>query len=648
MRKDIQFLRGVAVLLVVIFHSNIEIFDRGYLGVDIFFVISGFLITKIILNGLYQGDFSFSEFYLRRAKRLLPALYSTLMVTALISLYMLTPKQFGDFVEQMFGAVTFTSNLILPTQISYFADEAESKPLLHIWSLSLEEQYYFTLPLLLFLASRRVHFIGLILVFMCSVIWCMSWSSSSGAPPFLWRFGDASINEWAFFLFPTRAWELLAGSIAAWVCINRGSLEIGAVLKWIVFTIILITTSFGFDDVHPRLDSMIVVMGTTMLLLGKDNWLPNHPVISAIKKTGDWSYSIYLVHWPLFAFAYVGYVEDVPWHISALLIPISIALGGMQYRCIEAPFHFNWSESKAVVWRKVGFATVALIAVPIGVYAHSNRIDLENDPIDEIRKINHGLSSECEGSVQNRVVNKECKTSEQPKLAVWGDSYAMHLVPGLVTSNPEVIQLTKSVCGPIDGLAPILGRYNESWAEACLQHNEQSMRIIQETDSVTHVVLSSPFGQYFGDYEGKFLIQEAVVNKSPSLASEYLIQTIELIKSYGKTAILISPPPKSGFNVGACLEREDRRLPIFRKSCEIEYETYIASQQLIIESLKEVVNQTGVRVIWLEDLLCEKSFCETRRNGTYLYRDGGHLSISGSRELLGSINLQEEYRAERK
>ena len=150
MRQDIQLLRGIAVLLVVIFHANLGIVNHGYLGVDVFFVISGFLITTIILNDLNTNTFSFGAFYLRRAKRLLPALYCTLAITALLSYWFISPSQWNDFIAQLVGALTFSSNIVLPTQVGYFESSAEGKPLLHIWSLSLEEQYYFFLPLVLF------------------------------------------------------------------------------------------------------------------------------------------------------------------------------------------------------------------------------------------------------------------------------------------------------------------------------------------------------------------------------------------------------------------------------------------------------------------------------------------------------------------
>ncbi len=138
MRHDIQFLRGIAVLAVVLYHAKIGPVANGYLGVDIFFVISGFLITSIVLKGLESNGFSFAQFYLRRARRLLPALYCTLIITTVAAYLFLTSREWHDFRHQLYGALSFTSNMVLPFQVGYFDDAAETKPLLHIWSLSLE------------------------------------------------------------------------------------------------------------------------------------------------------------------------------------------------------------------------------------------------------------------------------------------------------------------------------------------------------------------------------------------------------------------------------------------------------------------------------------------------------------------------------
>ncbi|MDG2571002.1 acyltransferase, partial [Vibrio parahaemolyticus] len=165
-RADIQALRGIAVLLVVIYHANVGLFPAGYLGVDIFFVISGFLITGLIKTHLEEGRFSFREFYYRRAKRLLPAAYTVIALTTIAAPFFLSDIGLQEFKFQVLGAITFTGNIALWLQSDYFAQAAETKPLLHVWSLAIEEQYYLLLPAFLLATPARLwlRVVGLLLV----------------------------------------------------------------------------------------------------------------------------------------------------------------------------------------------------------------------------------------------------------------------------------------------------------------------------------------------------------------------------------------------------------------------------------------------------------------------------------------------------
>jgi len=365
-RDDIQFLRGIAVLFVVIYHSGLDFLPFGYLGVDIFFVISGFLITKLVLERLESNSFSFLDFYYRRARRLLPALYCTLLFTSALSLLFLTQSQIKDYAYQFIGAITFSANMVLPLQTGYFEAAAEGKPLLHIWSLSLEEQYYFLLPLALFLLPKKSRLVVLSLAFIISLSLCYLWMTSvkQDSPflwmtsfqkyaPLLWKFGEPSRYEWAFYLLPTRAWELLVGSICAWFYIYDKPLYIPIWLKRLCLAVII---SFGLINItpsHPDIEALIVVMATSMLLLGKDNWLPKSAIVKSIEKVGDWSYSIYLVHWPLFAFAYLSFVGKVPDYISFLIIFSSIILGYWQFKFVETPFRHKEMGRLFSKWKPI-------------------------------------------------------------------------------------------------------------------------------------------------------------------------------------------------------------------------------------------------------------------------------------------------------
>lgn len=177
-RQDIQLLRGVAVLAVLLYHSKLVPVAGGYLGVDIFFVISGFLITKNIVTDISLKKFSFLDFYSRRARRLLPAAYFTLVVTTLLASKILTEERWSDYIAQLLGTVTFTANFALSRQTGYFETAAETKPLLHMWSLSVEEQYYFLAPLVLALLRPRWRVAALLMLALVSFTLCVVTISS--------------------------------------------------------------------------------------------------------------------------------------------------------------------------------------------------------------------------------------------------------------------------------------------------------------------------------------------------------------------------------------------------------------------------------------------------------------------------------------
>jgi len=635
MRTDIQFLRGIAVLFVVLYHSGLGLLPEGYLGVDVFFVISGFLITKVILEGLNNNNFTFANFYYRRAKRLLPALYSTLFFTTIIGVFFLTRVQWTDYLDQLIGALTFTANLVLPGQTGYFEQASEGKPLLHIWSLSLEEQYYFVLPLILFILPKRIRVFGLITLFIISLVWCFNWIlSSSQDAPLLWRLNNATKYEWAFYLLPTRAWELLAGSIAAWVMIKSPNLSLPKSLKYVAFTSIMFLGFFKYSNTHPSIEAFIVVICTALLLLGQDNWLPPNLLSKTIQKVGDWSYSIYLVHWPLFSFAHLAYIADVPPVISFLLMVLSILLGFVQFKYIETPFRYLKFNALFNNWKPI-VAITLLIASPF-LFFKSHPL-YKNDYFEKTLLINQGLGEECENSFDEiGAVKPVCMTSLDANVAVWGDSYAMHLVPGLA-QNHSIVQLTKSACGPFPNLARINQNYNAQWAKKCIEYNDQVLDYIISNKLITHVIMSSPLSNYLSSSD-KVLNGRDITNADIKLLVVSFESAVKKLTASNKIVTFIAPPPKNGKNIGECLERLYGPALLMAEGCSISMEDYLSHQSHVIKALNEF--EKIAFVYSLSDHLCVEGTCAVSSNGKFLYRDEGHLSISGSKELFKNFKIE--------
>lgn len=638
MRNDIQLLRGVAVLAVVFYHSNLGILSHGYLGVDLFFVLSGFLITSVILKGLDNKTFSFSEFYLRRAKRLLPALYSTLIGTTILSVFVLTNQQWLEYLEQLKGALTFTANMVIPTQVGYFESAAEGKPLLHIWSLSLEEQYYFILPITLFLLPKNYRLMGIIILTVISLYWSFSWIySSEQATPFFWRIADSPKSEWAYFLLFTRAWELLAGSLCAWLVLNKPMFTIPRKYKYIALFLIVLTFIFNVNNEHPSIEAATVVIATMIILLGNQRWLPTNHFTHWLEKIGDWSYSIYLVHWPLFALAYLGYVGDIPNSIKMLIIFASLFFGYLQFIYVETPFRAGKYKNIFANWKVIISTTLILLALPVAAtFINSD----DESEFSHVRRINHGLSKDCQSSFdKENKLKSTCQQEGKTKIVVWGDSYAMHLIPGLSNKNKGLTQITKSFCGPIINLAPTTEKYDIFWAKNCLKFNESAFSYIRNTPSITHVVVSTNFNNYLKISNVEYLTNQGIHPPNYNQFIDAFKNTILSIKKLGVTPIIFSPLPKTGFNVGECLERMHSSILLLRKNCKIKYEDYQQHQNMVNKALTEL--DKIAHVVWLEKYLCEGSSCKTTIDGKFVYRDAGHLSIDGSYELLKSINITE-------
>ncbi|MFO1199116.1 MAG: acyltransferase family protein, partial [Burkholderiaceae bacterium] len=432
-RTDIQALRGLAVLLVLFDHAKIGPFEAGYLGVDVFFVISGYLITGMVRDGLADGTFGFASFYFRRAKRLLPAAYVTFAVTAAIAPFVLTVTENWEFRRQLAGAVTFTGNVVLWMQTGYFEGAAELKPLLHVWSLSIEEQYYLLLPASMALVPRRFWRAGAAAILAGSLALCLA------VLPF-----EPSA---AFYLLPTRTWELAVGSVAA-LGMFEGTKARAVVERLFVPGLIALAllpcVPLGLP--HPGAAAMIVCAATLVVVLRK------HPACEAslacrgLAFFGDFSYSLYLVHWPIFAFlncAYVGEPARLP-RVVAMVLAILVAL--VLYRTVELPVR---RSSVRISWRSVAAivsGSCALIAVP--VLAAKGRAP--DTSYEAVRRINYGFDEACEFTSDEFVPSLKCANSTRPEVLVWGDSYAMHLVPGIVSvTGTGIVQATRSYCGPL-------------------------------------------------------------------------------------------------------------------------------------------------------------------------------------------------------
>ena len=637
LRTDIQALRGFAVLIVLFYHAKISLFSAGYLGVDVFFVISGFLITRLIKNGIDSGGFHFSDFYFRRAKRLLPAAYVTFLATALLAPIFLTSTEMMDFRAQMVGAVTFTANIVLWRQSGYFEGTAELKPLLHVWSLAIEEQYYFLLPAVLVFIPRRFWLRTAMFALFASLILCFFMVQRKPTA--------------AFYLLPTRGWELTIGSVGALLIVGDRLQHLLKIFFWPALITLLVLPLMLLGPIHPGPGALLICLATLVLILREHPLLSTSAVMHGLSRVGDMSYSLYLIHWPLFAFlnnVWIGETgSEQPTGIRVALIVLSLVLAYLLNRYVEVPFRQADIRRNIRVIACTVAASLGLILVTAGI----TQSFASTRDYAFIRRINHGFGVACEFTENFKPIS-ECRNSDKPEILIWGDSFAMHLVPGIFGMKggaPPIVQATRSVCGPLVGYAVQRDQgYDRKWGENCIQFNDSIVKYLKTADSVKVVVLSSPFGQFVNkderllrrdERDGAYRLVDAGVPE----AVEGLKRTADAIRSMGKRVVVVAPPPASGFDIGRCLERIDSGLPTMgvAKGCMLDMNAYRKYMGSVLALMDALPQQVGIDVVSFDPYLCEGELCKTNMDGTFIYRDGGHFSHEGSVFMANKMSLVE-------
>ncbi len=605
-RRDIQSLRGFAVLLVVLYHAEFPYPRSGYLGVDIFFVVSGYLITGLIARDVLRGTFSLPQFYFRRAKRLWPAAYTVLVIVALAAPFFLSAAQLAQFNIQVLGAATATANFVFWSQVGYFDTAAVTKPLLHFWSLAIEEQYYLLAPVALLLAPRRFWLPGAIVVFVTSLAYCLFNPDPAAR----------------FYLIPSRAWEIAIGSIAALLPATSGARL--KPLWWPAIVLLLVLPGMTFATPATGWPALAACAATAVLLLAnKGTGLPG------LTQLGNISYSLYLVHWPIFAFMRAAYiVEAPPREAFYVAITLSLIFAVLLYRLIERPLHLLPAPLNLQTISLAVTASAAVIALPYIV----NRPSTES-----AFRTNYGFAARCDFATRPGpfVAGPDCRSSDHPRVLVWGDSHAMHLIPGLAkTIAGGVMQATRSSCGPFVGIAsysPGSGYYTREHAADCLAFNEEVLRYTVNSKDIRIVVLSASLSFYLDGF---------VLTPDTATVTDSISRTAEALRNAGKRVVFISSPPFSGFDTGACLDRKvgaKITLGGFR-DCSFPRERAELVGSKMIALLSRIKEAGSTPVIDLKDHLCSSGTCIAELDGVPLYLDSSpHFSYAGSEAVAAQL-----------
>jgi len=447
-RKDINGLRALAVISVVLFHFNTDWMPGGFAGVDVFFVISGFLMTGIIFRGIEKDNFSILKFYVARANRIIPALAVLSLVLLVFGWFYLTPLDYKVLGEHVGSSMGFLSNFVYWKESGYFDATSHEKWLLHTWSLSVEWQFYILYPLVLVAlrkfmsveAMKKALLLGTVLGFIYCVVATYKWPDS------------------AYYLLPTRAWEMMLGGVAYLYPFSLDDKR-KRFLEWLGLA--LVTVSYFLiskENPWPGYLALMPVMGAFFIIQAQrsDSAITGNLIF---QKLGQWSYSIYLWHWPLVAAIYYFSLDDKWIYIGILL---SILLGYLSNRYIEN-IKFKSAFLKASDYFKCKPLFIAwsiiLLCSSILHFDGSN----DNSFLSEYKKMAYPRYCHVDGSnkhLQDEYIN--CKIgnrNKQPIALIWGDSYAGVLDPFVdsLLVNDSAVSRTTSHCFPSLSLDSMLG-----------------------------------------------------------------------------------------------------------------------------------------------------------------------------------------------
>lgn len=627
-RNDIQALRGLAVTLVVLYHAGLPIVPSGYLGVDIFFTISGFLITGIIGRGLDRGSFRFADFYARRARRLLPAAWLTLVGTTMLAVWLLTATQYGEYLTQLVGASTFAANIIAWRQTGYFATDAAFRPLIHMWSLAVEEQYYMLVPFALWLLPRRMRPGGVALVTAASFVLCLYLVGRS--------------PNVAFFMLPTRAWELGIGSLGAFLVGNDAARRINSWLLPLALVGLLAIPALPVIGPHPGFGALAVCVATLIVLLASNAALAANPIVRALAVIGDFSYSLYLVHWPLLTFARVAHLsKDLSTAWASALVLVSLLLAFAMFRWVEEPFrHARVHGARLALICACAFATLVVAA-----YALAPSRATTGAALRALAPVEGLPPTICHRDLP--VYNGECRQPGQGHVLLWGDSYSMHLVPGLAaTMDGALDEASLGHCSPLLDYAELPSPNERPFSLTCMGFTRSVLDYIRRTPAIRTVILSASYDRTLSLPLGRSAIalidgkvQAAGLGLQPTIDAQQ--RTVAAIRAMGRKVVVVSPTPPSLADLGQCWERtaEHRLILGAYHDCRPSRADAPDRWRDYDRMLEGFERQAGVGVIRLDRLFCSGGPCMTQRAGEPLFKDTGHLTEVGSLYVGHQLDL---------
>ena len=632
-RREIDGLRSLAILPVLFYHAGFSWMPGGFFGVDVFFVISGFLITAILLNELSStGRISIIGFYERRARRILPALFAVILVSIVAGWFLMFTDQFKLFLQSVVSILYFGSNYFFLGHSGYFDADIDLNPMVHTWSLAIEEQFYVFFPLILWLLWR---FVGK--RFLVPVLSVIAVGSLLAAIVFT---GDPSNT---FYLLQFRAWELIAGSLVAVALSKREFRAISNQWLSVAGFAAIVGSMFllGNQLPHPGLITLIPILGSCLVIAYAGEGTLANRVLSTkvLVGIGLISYSTYLWHQPIFSFFRIASLH-APTPLEFLpLIALALVLAYLSWRFIENPIRNRKRFSRRWIFAGTAAATIAVLAFSF-VASRTSINESRTSPVSGVRfvdaadrlEVNKGLNDSCNKFVAN---NPACSNGSNPEVLLWGDSYAMHLAQGLASSATKLAftQQTLSACAPVLGWAHQNESYGLDQGRDCLAHNDAVYQWLNTQDGIKTVILASPWDDALNP-GGRGLDKYDEVYATGRSGIGLLQYTISQIQALGKRVVVVAPAPKNNEDTGQCLSRAFvNGSPL----TDCNFSPKVNLLKTATGYLEEASTTAGF--FRLEDLVCDSKVCQVSAGNTFIYRDKGHFSKEGSKYLGEKFDL---------
>ncbi|MDW6024612.1 acyltransferase family protein [Mesorhizobium sp. BAC0120] len=645
-RADIDGLRAIAVLPVVLYHAGIPGFQGGFVGVDVFFVISGYLITSLIAGEIAEADFSLLHFYERRVRRIFPALFAMMTACAIFAWMFFMPEEFRFFGRSMRATALFTSNIQFARESGYFDLGAHMKPLLHTWSLAVEEQFYIIFPLLLVALSRfgRSRTIATLLLLFAASLAASAWGV------FQW-----STN--AFFLSQFRAWELILGALLAFQIVPAPSRPLTRQVL-AAFGVGLIATAvlvFNKSTPFPGLAALLPCLGAALVIHAnaQDGLVGRALQTPALVFIGLISYSLYLWHWPLIVFSpyFTGHQLSVA-QGSAIVVG-SLILAAISWRFIEKPFRNHAGRvgrrplfasaavaMAAAAWFgnyvvAAGGMPVRLPAAVQTVYAATYDVSPFYMPgcfIDNDDNRGPALADIRSGKLCG--LGREGATD--PAFLVWGDSHAATMAPAIDAAAAEAGVFGRiaahASCPPL----PDVELPDRGETERCREFNG-TVRDLIVSRHIPLVFLVAYWPKYVHDSElpeeGVFFdasIEPRLADKSAAIV-EALDRLLADLKRHGTKVALVMDVPEMGRYVPEAVARA----MLTGASTDVAPPwDYIAKRQALARDLlTKLAAKYGASIVDPVPAFCSTRHCNATRDGMPLYKDADHLTAAAARSL---------------